>query len=249
MGCGWLGKPLAIALLQNGYSVAGSTTTKSKIKELQSARIEAHLINIHDGQPDLDDFLSTEVLVIAITSKDVSTFKNFIAQIEAAKVSKVIFVSSTSVYPLNNATVTEDTKTKDTALAQIEQLFITHPAIEATILRFGGLFGYDRQPGNFFKPGKKVPNPEGYINLIHRDDGIQIIQQLIKKEVWNDVFNLCADSHPKRRAFYQKQAAKLGRTDLEFDDSDESSYKIVSSKKLKASLDYSFKYGDLMQYE
>ena len=30
LGCGWLGMPLAISLLDEGYSVKGSTTTEKK---------------------------------------------------------------------------------------------------------------------------------------------------------------------------------------------------------------------------
>ena len=35
LGCGWLGKPLAISLLDEGYSVKGSTTSEDKLELLE----------------------------------------------------------------------------------------------------------------------------------------------------------------------------------------------------------------------
>ena len=119
---------------------------------------------------------------------------------------------------------------------------------ESTVLRFGGLFGYTRKPGNFVKPGKKMENPEGFINLIHRDDCIQIIEQIILKNAWNKVLNACTDSHPTRREFYSKEAKKLGKPEVIFNEESENNYKIINSQKLKDLLGYEFIHKDLMNY-
>ena len=70
LGCGWLGKPLAIELIKNGHAVKGSTTTNEKINELKENGIEPYLIDINE-LGDISDFLNSSVLVIAITSKKV----------------------------------------------------------------------------------------------------------------------------------------------------------------------------------
>ena len=44
LGCGWLGKPLAVELLNNGFFVKGSTTSESKIEDLEQFSIELSLI-------------------------------------------------------------------------------------------------------------------------------------------------------------------------------------------------------------
>ena len=46
LGCGWLGIPLAKALLKKGLLVKGSTTTVEKISLLKSFGVEPHLISI-----------------------------------------------------------------------------------------------------------------------------------------------------------------------------------------------------------
>lgn len=46
LGCGWLGLPLAKALLENGFSVNGSTTSVEKISGLKKSGINPFLINV-----------------------------------------------------------------------------------------------------------------------------------------------------------------------------------------------------------
>ena len=244
LGCGWLGLALAKVLTDKGYKVYGSS--KSNVGNLRG--IIPFIIDIGERGNDYSTFLSSDILIISITSKNITDFKYLINQIENSEIRKVIFISSTSVYPNTNGIVTEETDTINSPLADIEKLFRANILFESTIIRFGGLFGYDRKPGKFIKPGKKIHNPKGYINFIHRDDCIRIIEQIIMKSVWNEVLNGCSDDHPTRRDFYIKEAAKLGITDVNFDDQSENIYKIVSSKKLKKLLNYEFEYADLMNY-
>lgn len=213
---------------------------------LEENGIHPFLIDIEKPGDDIDHFLNTEVLIIAITSKSIPDIKNLVKKIEHSEVQKVLFISSTSVYPFINGIVTEATKTANTPLAEIEQLFITNRSFQTTILRFGGLFGYNRKPGNFIKPGKSVEHPNGYVNLIHRDDCIEIIKQIILKNVWNEILNACAGSHPKRRDFYMREVQKVGGHSISFKEDEELQYKIIDSQKLKNLLSYEFKYADLM---
>ena len=235
LGCGWLGLPLAVKLITKRFRVYGSTTTNTKVKELETKGITPFVIDINDKDIPISDFLVADVLIIAIRSKNNSAFKNLIKAIEIAEVRKVIFVSSTSVYPFTNGIVTEETETKNSPLVDIENLLKANSTFETTIIRFGGLFGYDR-------------NPEGYINLIHRDDCIQIIEQLILKDVWNEVLNACSDDHPTRREFYLKEVKKLVKSTILFNEESENNYKLVNSQKLKNLLNYEFKHADLMSY-
>ena len=48
LGCGWLGKPLALSFLEDGFNVKGSTTSEEKVDELEALGIETHLVNIAD---------------------------------------------------------------------------------------------------------------------------------------------------------------------------------------------------------
>ncbi|MCB0403056.1 MAG: NAD(P)-binding domain-containing protein [Flavobacteriales bacterium] len=246
LGCGWLGAALAVHLINNGYEVYGSTTSNNRIKELQRKGIKPFLINISSTNLDTRDFLKSDVLIVAISSKSVQDIKTLIKNIENSEIQKVVFISSTSVYPYTNGIITEETNTSKTSLAEIEKLFIINSSFKTTIVRFGGLFGYDRKPGNFIKSNQPIENPEGYINLIHRDDCIEIIEQIILKNVWNEILNACSDDHPKRREFYLKESIKVGRTSIMFNENSKNEFKIINSQKIKRLLGYELKYSGLM---
>ena len=46
LGCGWLGLPLAKALVAEGYSVAGTTTTPSRVLTMRDAGIRPYLLSL-----------------------------------------------------------------------------------------------------------------------------------------------------------------------------------------------------------
>jgi nucleoside-diphosphate-sugar epimerase len=54
LGCGWLGLPLAKALIANGFSVKGSTTSEGKISGLKALGIDAFLITLSAVEGELD---------------------------------------------------------------------------------------------------------------------------------------------------------------------------------------------------
>lgn len=244
LGCGWLGKPLASSLINQGYSVKGSTTTLAKIDELNSLNIKPFLIDIGIDQ-NLDDFLQTDVLIIAITSKNIDDFKRLISKIEVSSVKKIIFITSTSVYPNLNTVVAEEDQTTDNTLSQIEKLFQKNINFKTTILRFSGLFGGERHPGNWFQNGKEIPQPEGYINLIHQKDCIAIIEKIIQNDTFGNIFNASCNHNPKRREFYTKVKLDKGLEKPIFKENEELSWKIISSRKLQKELNYQFIVDDL----
>jgi len=247
LGVGWLGKPLAIELLNRGYEIKASTTSTSKLNELKKLSTKPYLIDIDNLNFTDNSFFDAEVLIINIPSKNIAGFKHLIEEIKKSNLRKILFVSSTSVYPNTNGIITEKTPTINSPLAEIEDLFFENTLFQTTILRFGGLFGYDRKPGRFFKNGRIVKSPQGFVNLIHRDDCIQIICKIIENELWNETLNACCDSHPSRKEFYQKETNKLGKK-IKFDDNSDNNYKIIDSRKLIDKLNYEFIYSDLMKY-
>ena len=246
LGCGWLGKELAVSLLDEGYTVKGSTTSKDKIKTLEALEIDAYLVNIDDFE-EFDVFLNSDILIIAITSKNIDSFKRLIQQIENSSIEKVVFISSTSVYPNTNSIVEENSKTKETDLKNIEGLFRKNTFFEATILRFGGLFDENRHPANWFKDGRKIPQPKGFVNMIHREDCINIIHEIIDQNCWNETFNACSNHHPTRRDFYTYAKLSKGLAVPEFEKNEILSYKIVNSKKIQETLNYNFVYDNLLR--
>lgn len=68
-------------------------------------------------------------------------------------------------------------------------------------------------------------------------------------DTWNEIFNACADTHPKRREFYLKEVAKQGQSTIVFNEQSKNDYNIINSQKMKDLLGYEFRYPDIMNYE
>ncbi len=249
LGAGWLGFPLAQSMVSNGEKVKVSTTSKNSLSEFSLLNAEVFIINIDSELEDIQSFLEAEILIINIPSKSLEGFKNLLNEVEKSEVQKIIFVSSTSVYEETNKTIYESdaSEFKPHPLIQIENLFKNSNKISTTILRFGGLIGYNRHPGSFFSEGTVISNPDSIVNLIHRDDCIAIINQIIKKEVWNETFNCCADTHPSKRELYTLASKSIGLPEPKFKNTDTTSFKIISNSKIKNRLNYKFVYPDLMK--
>lgn len=246
LGCGWLGKPLANYLLNKGLVIKGSTTSEDKLQDFKNLGISPFIVDIDNlDEYKTAPFFNSEILVIAIPSKNINGFKSLISQIEKSSIRKVIFISSTSVYPSLNNEVTESSETLKTPLVEIENLFIENAKFKTTIIRFAGLFGYDRNPGNWFE-NKKIPQPNGFVNMIHQDDCIEIIYKIIEKDVFGEIFNACSNHHPTRKEYYTLAKKKLKKESPTFDDASSLKYKIINADKVQKQLKYSFIHDDLL---
>ncbi|HSC36181.1 MAG TPA: SDR family oxidoreductase [Thermodesulfobacteriota bacterium] len=258
LGCGWLGLPLADYLIEKGYKLKGSTRTRRELEVIKSHGIEPFYLVL---DPDLrgdnvDDFFDCDVLVVNFPPErrdDIAEYhpaqiRSLIARMDTSPVKKVLFVSSTSVYPDLGREVSEDEdappeKPSGIALLKAERLFRRSSRFETTIIRFGGLIGYDRMPGRFLAGRKGITGGNSPVNLIHRDDCLGIIYRIIKRSMWGETFNACADEHPLRKEYYTAQALKLGLDPPGFEDGG-GGFKIIRSDKLKKRLEYRFKYPD-----
>lgn len=249
MGSGWLGLPLSRQLSLNGYSVKASTTTPGRVAELADCGVEPFIMTLESLPGNIQSFLQATVLIVNIPSKNIEGFQRLVTEIEKSGIEKVVFVSSTSVYDNSNKTIHESDgeESPGSPLRSIELLFSGASNFTTTIVRFGGLIGYRRHPGNFFSKGRPVKDPDAYVNLIHRDDCIQIISQIIDKDIWGEAFNCSADTHPTKREFYTQAARSLGKPAPEFVESAPGPYKIISNEKVKRVLNYSFLHPDLMK--
>ncbi len=151
LGCGWLGKPLAVELIKDGYVVKGSTTTPEKLAALTQLGIDSYLVDISNITIP-EEFLHVSVLIIAITSKSVADFERLLAQIENSPIQKVIFISSTSVYPnLNKKITEEDQLVEESPLVRIERVLQASNSYQSIVIRFAGLLGYNRHRPTGFR--------------------------------------------------------------------------------------------------
>ena len=261
LGCGWLGLELGKNLVKLRHDVKGSVTKHEKLNELRAAGIVPYSIKTFESgiQGDIRNFLSgSQFLIIDIPpglrkNPDldfVQKVKNLLPHIDRANIKRVLFVSSTSVYAdtPDFKTYSEKDKTSEqdnTArqLAAAEMVFLDHPKIDASVLRFGGLYGPERHPVNVLSGREHIKNANAPVNLVHRDDCIQAILKLINLQKDNQVWNLVTPEHPSKEKYYTK-IAKLRNLELpEFEENSDSTGKKISSEKIQKELKFQFKKG------
>ncbi|WP_337873205.1 hypothetical protein [Ignavibacterium sp.] len=256
LGCGWLGLPLAENLLKDDYKIKGSTTSELKLTLLQSKNIEAYKIVLNpeviaDGA---EKFFDCDILIINIPllrREDIVEYhflqvESIVKQILNTSCNKVIFISSTSVYGNKNSEVDESSKTLPETLAGealviAENYLLSQKNFDTTVIRFAGLIGGERNPAKFALSRDVIEFADTPLNLIHLDDCIGIIKNVLEKNIRNEVINGVAEYHPTRREFYSLSAEKLSLPLPNFQDGKEP-YKIVKSIKIKSLLNYQFKF-------
>lgn len=248
IGLGWLGKPFAEHMLNLGHRVIGSTTSAEKAERLNQEGIHTVLfsLNPHPEGIRFSSLFDTDVLIINIpprTRSHPDTFhpeqvKYLKALAVQGGVKKIIYVSSTSVYPdLNQIAKESDEldldKTGNRALFRAEQLLLQDKDYDLTVIRFGGLLGVDRIPGRYFS-GKSNVDGDSPVNYIHRDDAVRLLSWVIEQNLWNQVFNGVAPKNPKRKEVYERNAQDLGFPPPASYADDNNTWKEISADKILA---------------
>lgn len=259
IGCGWIGLPLAKALLNEGYTVRGTSTRSERLKVLEQTGIHACLYPSLNPDPEL---VRPDVLVLTFppnrrlenpASPYLEQMHTILNLLRIDQLNGIVFLSSTGVYGSSEKVVTEEDIPKPNrktaeALLKAEQFWTAHAAAKLTVLRLAGLVGPGRQPGRFLANRKHILGGANPVNLVHQLDVIRAILLIIRRAAWGTVFNVCADQHPTKKEVYSESAIRLGLPPPIFNDNLKTSHKLVSNQKLKDELSFTFLYPDPLQF-
>lgn len=257
LGCGWLGLPLAEALLKQGHHVKGSTTRESRMSELAGSGVIPFCLSAGEDQlkgPAAEFLAKSEILIINIPPglrKDpkrdfARVVFSILEAVRRSQIQHILYISSTSVFPDMDRVFSEtDQANPDTKagkqLKAAEHLIMEEQNTTNTILRFGGLLNGDRHPVRFLSGKKGLHGGSHSINLIHRDDCIGLILSVIRKNFWGHTLHGVAPCHIPKRDYYTAIAGKLQLPPPEFDNNGSaSSGKVISGEQTSKWLDYTF---------
>ncbi len=259
IGCGWLGFPLAKKLIEEGYTIKGSTTSKDKLVKLKKASIDSYIVTLNENSisGDYDKCLAkSETVIINIpprlrkhpSKNHVVELKHLVSAIENQSIKNVLYIGSTSVFKdevhcpvIGENTVPNATSNSAKQLIAIEQMLQANTNFKTTILRFGGLFDTERHPAKFLSGRKNISNPNAPINLIHKDDCIAIISGLIQQNIWNLSLNAAHPQHMDKQTYYTAYCKRHNLPLPYFNFAEKSKGKLIDSSKLVQLLNYSFK--------
>ena len=216
LGAGWLGTSLAHSLSKS-YDCTVSVRSEEKKQRLQNEGLQVEIVAIKEDTI-VDDslfFSNTELLIVSLTPIALPYFEQVVQAIEQNHIKKVLLFSSTGIYTDCEGWVTENSDLhleipKVKHLKTIEDLFLLNPNFDCSVLRFGGLMGKDRHPVKFLAKKEVIDEGNEPVNMISDQEIISIIEQLITKEIPNDVFNVVTNDHRTKKDFYTEAALERG---------------------------------------
>ena len=226
IGLGWIGLPLAHLIQNGGDTVVGSTTSADKQAMLKRQGVDAiqfALVPFPQGK-GFQELFTSEIMVINIPPKSRTVSGDFYLEqikflrsmVDQSAVKKVIFVSSTGVYPkVERKDPYTETEHLDKQLVgnetiyKSEMLFSEDRNFDLTIVRFGGLMGDDRIPGKYVAGRENVAG-HTRVNYIFRNDAARMLAWIIEKDLWNETYNGVAPTHALRKDVYEQNVLDLG---------------------------------------
>ena len=267
LGCGYLGSRVARSWLSDGDNVYAVTRCPDNARRMKQEGMIPVIADITEADsvkelPHADTILFSDGMdrkkYDSVHSVYVDGLKNVLSGISMAP-SQLIYISSTGVYGnFDGAWIDENSPTDPAreggkaCLAAEKLLQSSRFAAQSTILRFAGIYGPKRVPTKALiqsQQWKKI-SADGFLNLIHVDDGANIIQKVSDQGIVQETFNVSDGNPPKRKQYYQFVAEQLGLTEIPWEETKSTngntrsgSNKRVSNKKLVRQL------GDVFGYK
>lgn len=267
-GCGYLGNRVADIWAAQGDSVFALTRNPDRCRQLSDRGITPIVGDITDPN-SLSDLPTVDSVLFAVGMdrtkysdiRDVYVhgLKNVMDRLPA-DLKEFIYISSTGVYGnfdgawVDESSTTEPTREGGKACLEAEQL-IRNSSIGpvATVLRFAGIYGPGRVPTRKIIESRQWDklSAEGYVNLIHVEDGARIIDLVSKQKHLNETI-LVSDGNPAiRKQYYEFIAGHFGFTEIPWAEgtgslasSRAAANKRISNSKLLALTDYQFEFPD-----
>jgi nucleoside-diphosphate-sugar epimerase len=233
VGLGWLGLPLAFSLSAAQANVYGSVSSEQK-RDNYAPYIDTQHFNLYSTLPSclLPTHFSNAVMVLNIPPgrrdfEQKRFVQNMLKLIDHAMqngLRQLIFISTTSVFNGHFGRIINSTRTKPTTASgfahqDIEQHLLSHYSDKVCIIRPSGLIGPTinlnqqvvqyRHPIFSLSAKTDIRNGNDRVNLVHQNDLIAAITQVMKLRITAKSFNLAAIEHPTRFEYYTWCAKQL----------------------------------------
>jgi nucleoside-diphosphate-sugar epimerase len=274
VGCGYLGKRVARLLTASGDRVFGTTRSVGRAVDLALLGIEAIVadVMVPESMARLPEVDRVFYCVGFDRTQEVPIRRVYVDGLRHAlghlidRTGRLVFASSTGVYGqdrgewVDESSPAQPRSESGTACLEAEQVIRTYEdetPLEATILRFSGLYG----PGRIMKresllQGQPIQgDPERYLNLIHIDDAATTAVAALDQPSKGAIYLISDDRPAPRREFYELAASALNAPAPRFEPAQpgsskagrEESNKRVSNARMRAELGVSLAYPDITQ--
>jgi len=247
LGTGWLGFELAISLKQK-YKIKVSSRTAEKIKIYEDEGLASYILN-EDNLDSLEQLLETNYLFINFPPSKFNDYVSFLSKIYNHKsiknIQKIIFISSTSIYPNIQGLFDEEYEIKESSSKLVFEAENLIKEKSDVIFRVAGLVGGSRYFGKR-SANKVVEYPKTPINFVHRNDVIEATKFVIENDI-NGIFNLCSKNHPTKEEIYSFNSKKYDFEKPIFLDNKEFLNRLIDGSKIEK-LGFTYKYNNAFEF-
>ncbi len=220
IGCGFLGKYLAILLLDYQQSPACIVQSQTSHTKLTKDNFQAIVHDLDHSAERADFFLKDrQVYYLAPpsnTDEQDHRIDNFLALCSTNQPSKIVYISTSGVYgDCQDNWVTEDqplapisARAKRRVYAEKALIkYCTQHNCDYIILRVGGIYGPNRLPIERLKDLTVIcPEEAPHSNRIHVADLASVCYSAMKANIQNEVINV-ADGHSTSMSDYYYKIA------------------------------------------
>ena len=247
LGTGWLGLELANQL-KDEFKIKVSARNEEKSKLLVSFGFFTFILNENDFS-FLDELLDTNYLFINYPPSKFDDYIGFLDKIykheKIKNIEKIIFISSTSIYPNIEGNFDENYVINDSnskIVFEAEKLVENRSDV---IFRVSGLVGGNRYFGKR-SSNKVVEFPKSIINFVHRNDVINATKFIIERNL-NGIFNLCSKEHPTKEEIYTFNSKKYDFLISIFLDNKSFLNRVIDGSKIEK-LGFVYKYNNAFKF-
>ena len=271
MGCGYIGQAVGQTLALRGERVVGICRNSDSAEALREKGIQPCVADI----TSLDSLQTIppkfDAVVDCVSSGGqgdeayravyVTGTRNLLEWAKTSPPKIMLFTSSTTVYPQTNGEWVDESSPTDPAhssgkiLLKAERLFL-ESGLPVVVLRLGGIYGPGRHALlDKLRSGVKVLAGEGrhYLNMIHRDDIVQVILAALDRKPAGQVFNVVDDEPTLQIDAVDWLCQQLKLPPVQFDPAIEPRFKgrlrrgfqsnrRIRNQKMKAMLDVTLRF-------
>jgi nucleoside-diphosphate-sugar epimerase len=224
LGCGFVGKVLATQLKALGNEVTGWVRSPDSVQMLESLEIRSIVGDFTDGHSweNVPTDFDVAIHIASSGRGDQGVYEKVYFDgmkklSEKMKGSRLIFVSSTSVYGqidgewVDERSPAQPTSATSQVLLKAESIALQRGGV---VVRPSGIYGPNRSVlFQKFMDGSAVIEGDGkrWINQIHRDDVAGGIALLVQHPELSGIFNLTDDRPTNHLEVYGWLSAKTGK--------------------------------------
>jgi len=225
IGCGYVGSAVARLWHEAGNEVTVTTTTRSRIEELQAIASQVVVLRGDDVSALQQVVANQDLVLLSVGSKQrtpdiyrqayLETAQNLVEAIKAnSEVKQLIYTSSYGMINYQGGDTIDETVEINPQdefgeiLAQTEQVLLSAStdSLKACILRLTGIYGKGRELIKIFSQMTGTTRPgtgENYTNWVHLEDIVRAIN-FAKDRQLQGIYNLNSDESMTSKEFFQR---------------------------------------------